>query len=370
MEQKILQDKCRGSLVGGAIGDALGYGAEFMSLADILKKYGESGIENYEIDSNGIAEISDDTQMSLFTAEGLLNAIEEDRKDIEDFAPYFTTAYTYWYDTQIPPPIPREGSWMSQHIELWDRRAPGVTCMEACDNIWNGLEVMNDSKGCGGIIRVAPIGIFSAAHPKVLDIEHAGCLAGYAAEITHKHRISTYSSMALAMIVSECISHENIDRNILKSIIIDRVFKPLGLRFKGDNHLAYLFDLVLKAMWFATAKESDTDAIRKLGQGWVAEETLAIGIFSAMRYTDDFESCICCAVNHDGDSDSTGSVAGYIIGAILGYSAIPEKYLTNLELHDVLVSVADDLGGFSSEIQMKRRYGTLKIFNRSRPYVL
>lgn len=75
-----------------------------------------------------------------------------------------------------------------------------------------------------------------------------------------------------------------------------------------------------------------------------------------MRYIDNFEKCICCSVNHDGDSDSTGAVAGNIIGAILGYNAIPEKYLTNLELHDVLVSVSDDLGGFSSEEQMKERY--------------
>lgn len=62
-----------------------------------------------------------------------------------------------------------------------------------------------------------------------------------------------------------------------------------------------------------------------------------------MRYIDDFEKCIICSVNHSGDSDSTGAVAGNIIGAILGYNAIPEKFIYNLEFHDILVSVAMSL---------------------------
>lgn len=93
-----------------------------------------------------------------------------------------------------------------------------------------------------------------------------------------------------------------------------------------------------------------------LGGGWVAEETLAIAIFSVLRHIDDFNACMISAVNHGGDSDSTGAVAGNIIGAILGYSAIPEKYITNLELHDVILSIADDLAGISPEEQRIQRY--------------
>ena len=62
-----------------------------------------------------------------------------------------------------------------------------------------------------------------------------------------------------------------------------------------------------------------------------------------MRHIDNIEDCIVCAVNHDGDSDSTGAIAGNIIGAILGYSAIPKHYIENLEIEPVLVSIADDL---------------------------
>ena len=74
MNTTTIQDRIRGSLVGGAVGDALGYPVEFMSYAGIVRKYGDNGIVRYELDMNsGKALISDDTQMTLFTACGLFN---------------------------------------------------------------------------------------------------------------------------------------------------------------------------------------------------------------------------------------------------------------------------------------------------------
>lgn len=372
MTAEQLQDKCRGSLVGGAVGDALGYEVEFMRLPAILKRFGKNGISGYVLAKTGVAEFSDDTQMSLFTAEGLLTAIADGKVYEKDILPYITMAYEHWYYTQCRPPLRMSKSWLSHIKALWDRRAPGMTCMSALQSISmpNSAPVVNNSKGCGGVMRVAPIGIFSASHPKTLNIDHAGFLAGYAADITHKHPLSTYSSMALAMIAADCMAHEKIDRERFRFIVIDRVFKLLELYFKDDEYLAKLNNLICHALVLAETEKSDTDGIRGLGEGWVAEETLAIAIFSAMRYIDDFEKCICCAVNHDGDSDSTGAVAGNLIGAILGYNAIPEKYLANLELRDMLVSVADDLGGFSSEEQMTERYINHKPFNVNANHLL
>lgn len=353
-----LQDKCRGSLVGGAVGDALGYEVEFMSLRDIRKRFGENGIADYVLDPNGVAEFSDDTQMTLFTAEGLLTGVADGQTDEKEILPYISKAYVYWYNTQSSPMQGMSGSWLTHIPALWSRRAPGNTCMQALHAISmsDSGSVVNNSKGCGGVMRVAPIGIYSAAHPDILDLGQAGHLAGYAAEITHGHPLSTYSSMVLAMIVAGCIAHDDISRDEFRRIVLDHVFGRLGLYPGEDEYLAELQTLIQKAMALAVSDRTDTDAIRILGEGWVAEETLAIAIFSVMRYVDDFEKCIRCAVNHDGDSDSTGAVAGNIIGAVLGYKAIPKKYLATLELHDVLLSMADDLGGFSSSGQMKDRY--------------
>lgn len=364
-------DRSRGSLIGGAIGDAFGYPVEFMSLTTILRHYGERGITKYDLGDNGIAEFSDDTQMSLFTAEGLLSAIASEVYYEKEILPYITTAYEHWYYTQSASPLKMKRSWLTHIRSLWSRRAPGNTCMSALSNILmtNSQPVINNSKGCGGVMRVAPIGIFSGAHQKILQLDHAGYLAGYAAEITHKHPLSTYASMALAMIVTDCISHDKIDRDKFWFIVIDRVFKLLGLRY-DDEYFHQLKALVLKAFELALSNLSDFDAIRQLGEGWVAEETLAIALFSVMRYIDDFEQCVVCAVNHDGDSDSTGAVAGNIIGAILGYEAIPQKFKNNLELHDLLLSVAADLADASSSEEMEARYVRHQPYNVNPQYLL
>lgn len=182
-------------------------------------------------------------------------------------------------------------SWLTHVKALWSRRAPGNTCMLALQTISlpKGAPLINNSKGYGGVMRVAPIGIFSAAHPRLLDLEHAGYLAGHAADITHKHPLSTYSSMALAMIVADCIVHDNVDQEKFRFIVISRIFKLLGLYFKEEKSLSELSVLIQKAMELAVSDKTDTDAIREFGEGWVAEETLAIAVFSVMRYIDDFE---------------------------------------------------------------------------------
>lgn len=345
MEKERLLDRAKGCIVGGAVGDALGYAVEFLSLFQINKKYGKEGITNYEPDKEGVARFSDDTQMSLFTAEGLLNAFVKGNLSENDLKHSICKAYECWYATQTQSQRDLTDSQLSRIPELWANRAPGITCMNAMEDISSGGPdaVVNFSKGCGGVMRVAPIGIFGATHPDLFDFEFTGRIAGIAADLTHKHPLSSYSSMALAMIVSECMSHDVIDRQSFRSIVIDLVFKSLGQLFPEDDYLSDLLNLILKAMGLAESDKSNTECIKVLGEGWVAEEALAIAVFSVMRYIDDFEKCMVCAVNHSGDSDSTGAIAGNIAGAILGYGAIPEKFIASLELHDLLVSMAERL---------------------------
>ena len=110
-----------------------------------------------------------------------------------------------------------------------------------------------------------------------------------------------------------------------------------------EKYYDYFVELVEKAIQLSKENKSDIDAIRELGEGWVAEETFAIAIYSCLKYKNSFEDAIICAVNHDGDSDSTGSVTGNIMGVYLGYDSIPKYYIDNLELKDVIYEIAEDL---------------------------
>lgn len=113
--------------------------------------------------------------------------------------------------------------------------------------------------------------------------------------------------------------------------------------FPNAEHISYFTTLMNRAVRLAGEDLDDLDAIHQLGQGWVAEETLAIAVYCAIKYETDFDKALIAAVNHEGDSDSTGAVTGNILGAKLGYDAIPQKYKNDLELHDVIVEIADDL---------------------------
>ena len=95
----------------------------------------------------------------------------------------------------------------------------------------------------------------------------------------------------------------------------------------------------------ATSDLSQDDAIRRLGEGWIAEEALAISIYCAL-VARNFEQGVILAVNHDGDSDSTGSIVGNLLGAMHGVKSIPAEWLEPLELRDVISELAEDLYAF------------------------
>ena len=128
----------------------------------------------------------------------------------------------------------------------------------------------------------------------------------------------------------------------LKEIVIEAK-KTAEKLFEGDKHIDELSVIIDQAIRLSENKYSDLNNIHRLGEGWVAEETLAIAIYCALRHQGDFSAGIIAAVNHKGDSDSTGAVTGNILGALLGYDAIDEKWKKDLELHDVIIEMADDI---------------------------
>ena len=204
VEQVSGRDSYRGCLVAGAAGDALGYAVEFMGEAAIFGRYGEKGITGYEL-THGKALISDDTQMTLFTAEGLLRAAAAGKApgDVKGFAACVNEAYLDWLATQEEPYRPaaaRGGSRLSGVPELYARRAPGGTCLSALRAGGGGTadRPINNSKGCGGVMRAAPVGLLQGAGWSDEDVCRLGAEAAAA---THGHPLGWMSAAALALIV-------------------------------------------------------------------------------------------------------------------------------------------------------------------------
>lgn len=335
-------NKFKGCLVGGAAGDALGYAVEFMSIASIVDRYGSNGITEYDL-QYGKALISDDTQMTMFTATGLLLGTTRGmmRGVMGDYSSYISSSYCDWLRTQTER-YPLLGashySWLVNIPELFNKRSPGNTCFSALRQGGKGTieNPINNSKGCGGIMRVAPIGLYF--NDKTLGIEDIDRIGAEAAALTHGHELGYIPAAAFVHIIhriSEC-----------GDSIIDAVTNAVAAipdLFPNSVHMSEFIALIDKAIELSDSDLNDLDAIHQLGKGWVAEETLAIAVYCALKYSDDFKKGIIASVNHGGDSDSTGAVTGNILGASLGYDAVPEQFIKNLELKDVIIELAEDL---------------------------
>ena len=359
-DTEVNPDQIRGCLYGGAVGNALGYSVVFMNEEQIKEHYGEQGITEFQIARDGgKAMISDDTQMTLFTANGLLVADTKAKIGNIQVWPrsYVALAYQDWLRTQEmsyeeyceamnnpETPVPQYVTWLSNVPELYCRRLPGNTCLSALKIRKNATyfaedytkDVVNNSKGCGGVMRIAPMGLmYHKMNTLRLDSE-----AAQIAAITHGNSLGYMPAAMLTHIINRIVFPK--EQLTLKQIVVEALEKMMEL-FKGDEHLNEFADIIDLAITLSENDKTDAENIREIGEGWVAEETLAIAVYCALRHQDNFSEGIIAAVNHAGDSDSTGAIAGNILGALVGYEAMEEKWKKNLELSDVIMELADDM---------------------------
>lgn len=357
VDNALLRDKFEGCLLAGAAGDALGYKIEFWPENEIFQTFGEEGIATLENACSAYdhcAHFSDDTQMTLFTANGLTFGMERtghapETRDI--WLAYREWLATQGDDSRMDDPL-HPKMWLTSRPSLIALRAPGNTCLSAIrTSDWGGTieRPVNHSKGCGGVMRVAPWGLFlgeSAAHwdePRLRDFVREGAQM---AALTHGHPLGWISAGALCYLVNRCAFEvpEGADdpRAALEGIVRDCICGLPTWFADVPEDAAYQAELLERAMKLAAGDEPDQPVIFQLGGGWVGEEALAIAVFSALRHADDFAEAIISAANHDGDSDSTAAICGNIVGALLGIDAIGSGW-DEVELRDVILEVARNL---------------------------
>ncbi len=329
-----MKDRFTACLLGGAMGDALGYTVEFMDMGQIQSWFGRMGITELQLESRTQkALISDDTQMTLFTLDGLLWAHERSTPYLSGLYPsYLRWLYTQTGKTSHPEildlqPHEKNGGILAEKA-LFFRRAPGSTCLNALLGGAMGTMThpVNNSKGCGGIMRTAPVGLFLWNDPA-----YAFRIGAEAAAITHGHPTGYLAAGALAAIIA-LLQNE---RTILQATA-----EALRYLRRYENH-EETTAAIERALELASGSLNAEHAIRMLGLGWIAEEALAIALYCALK-AKSFTRGLILAVNHDGDSDSTGAICGNLLGAA-GQFELPADWESRLELAEYIALRAQEL---------------------------
>ena len=307
-------------LVGGAIGDALGYCIEFDRWPAIVRGHGPEGIRLEG--ASGALVVSDDTQMTLFTLEGMVRATGRAAITSE-----IREAYLDWYGTQVGDRTSREPRGrLAGYAVMCQVQAPGSTCLSALRQGGQGTieRPINNSKGCGGVMRTTPLGFVAESVNDAALLR----LGAEAAALTHGHPDGYLPAGAMAVLTRDALNDVAWDASVAK------VLELVRERAASEGTVAAIEAAVRAAADGVASREK----VSALGEGWVGDEALAVGLYAAM-VAKTFAECIELAANHDGDSDSTASIAGQLWGARFGIGGIPLEVAERVDVIEALVGV-------------------------------
>jgi ADP-ribosylglycohydrolase len=330
----------RGCLLGGAVGDALGFPVEFLTRDEIRDVYGNEGIRTLVCEKEtGKALVSDDTQTAVFTTDGLLWADKQaKKKGIYAYTLCIFYAYQKWLYTQTGSFAEKKYEFLLhgevlKWEELFARRTPGEAILQALSGSINGKfgtmkNPINNSKGYNGVARVAPVGLYFYSNPKMSF--QIGCES---AAITHGHPTAYLTAGFFSLLISMIICGESLEDAINQSLNV----------LKRHKYSDEAVKAIRQAVELAGSQMPPDEAIPQMGEGWVAEEAMAIALYCALKHPDNFEDALFLAVNQDGNSNGTGAICGNILGAILGSLEIPYHWIQIVELGELLATGADRL---------------------------
>ena len=339
-----LTERVLGCFLGGALGDALGADLEFSTAEQIGEKFGPDGPSGLGEAYGVHGAITDETQLTLFTAEGLVRGSLACRTlGRTDPIAELQLSYQRWLHTQgvawdaaagtFLSDYPQPDGWLIGVPGLFSSRAPGRTVLGALNHFGRGeqqgtpAEPVNDSKGCGGVMRAAPAALWSS------DPAEAFELAARTAALTHGHPSGYLSAGAFAVIVQQAVLGSGLD---------DGVWLALQVLETWEGHEETSRALEAAVALAEQGMPTPEQLAAELGGGWVGEQALAIAVCATLAAGDDIELALRIAVHHSGDSDSTGAICGNITGALVGIAGLPVGWLAELELRDVVEQVAMD----------------------------
>jgi ADP-ribosylglycohydrolase len=322
-----ISDTASGSLFGLAYGDALGKPTEFLTVAEIQRRYGPRGPTDLIGDP---ALVTDDTQMALAVAWALHEAPSPEPDILE---PLLRQRFVAW---SVSPD---------------NDRAPGQTCLRACARLAKGLAwhqaTVHGSKGCGANMRVAPAGLVPE-----YDLETLTGVAQLQAGLTHGHptalvasELTAYGVRALRdgasiadvpqLLRARCHEQRTTYRSEWLGTLWQRpgVGSPPEFIARGWDECLTVLDRLDAAL---AAPDDGGDPCLLTGAGWIAEEALATALVCAVRHAGDPVRALARAATTSGDSDSIACLAGAFLGASYGMAAWPAQWAGRIEYADQL----------------------------------
>jgi ADP-ribosylglycohydrolase len=333
MSTFVPQKRATGCLFGLAFGDALGAATEFLSIESILATFPPDG--PYDLTGHP-ARVTDDTQMALAVGEALL-AVEQ---------PYTC------------PKLERalRKAFVNWSVSPENNRAPGMTCLRACellannDLLWHQATVQQ-SKGCGANMRVAPVGLLPfGADP--LAAQQRAAIAQFQAALTHGHPTGLAAADLTAAAITDLVAGGDpagLPQRLRAYALSQRTvyhtewLGPLWQRVGIDSPQAFIahgWDECLSVLdrLDSALRNLDraSDPCSLTGAGWIAEEALATGLLCFLMYPNDPIAAIHRAAVSSGDSDSIACLAGAFAGAHLGLAAWPAAWIERIEYRETL----------------------------------
>lgn len=312
------------SLLGGAYGDSLGAEIEFLSLDAIRRKFPD-GISDLPPHQGLRGAITDDTQMTLFTAEGLIRAhVRSTLKGICHPPSVIHHALLRWYRTQGGKPrMETDDVGLISDQRLWARRAPGLTCLSSLGESRSfGAPAKNDSKGCGTIMRVAPVALMA---PR----EQVQSIAIETSALTHGHPTGQLAAAAWAEMLAD----------VATGLRLEETAAATATRYERLENGSETALAIRKAL--DAQRNGSPEEVEKLGGGWTADEALSIALYACLAGKS-FDEVLQVAVLHGGDSDSTGAIAGNMIGLIDPEAALNHRWAPVIEGADIMSRLVRD----------------------------
>ncbi len=301
-------------LFGLALGDALGWPVEFLTLAEIRTRFGRDGI----LELPDPALYTDDTQLTVAVAEAL---IEAGQGTTDEIMQAMGRQFVKWFHSPD------------------STRAPGNACLRGIARYEQGVAWHEsgdpESKGCGSVMRVAAVGyLYQDNLHRLSEVARATSL------ITHRHPTAIAASLAAAYLVKLALDGE------APASYLSRIY-ALTTGLSDDLEQA------LRRVGHVIGWGDEVAAMRHIGDGWISEEAVALALYCVMRHPDDYVAAVRRGANSNGDSDSIASIAGGILGARLGIEAIPPVWQARCENRTYLLILAERLAAKRATLDMQ-----------------